>query len=310
MTHRISVLLVHWNTVSDLRECLQALRDYPFTEGEQEIVVVDNASTDGAAQMVRESFPEARLLENAANELYAHGVNQAAMAATGNLFLLLNPDAKIHAGTLDTLVAFLHSKTDAAAAAPRLVYESGETQSSVRGVPAPPALLGEFFLLSRLFPRSRWAAWRLPALDYDHENEAPQPMASCFLLRREAWEKVGGMDEAFPLYFNDADWCLRAYHAGYRIYYTPKAIVTHGYGGTTKTVRRAAVWESRRAMLRFLGKHYRVNTPAFPLWVLTILVTLDAWVRTGRWGQTLGKWGGDTTPDGLRRELERERRSV
>lgn len=310
MTHRVSVLLVHWNTAPDLRECLQALREHPFMGGEQEIIVVDNASTDGAAAMVRESFPEVVLIANPANELYAHGVNQAAGAATGDLLLLLNPDATVQAGTLDTLAAFVQTKPDAAAVAPRLVYQSGETQLSVRGVPFPDALLGEFLLLSRLFPRSRWAAWRLPAFDYERQSEAPQPMASCFLIRREAWEKVGGMDEAFPLYFNDADWCLRAYHAGYKIYYTPEARATHGYGGTTKRVRNAAVWESRRAMLRFLGKHYRDTTPAPTLWLLTALITLEAWARTGRWGQTLGKWGGDTTPDGLRGELERERRSV
>ena len=295
---------------------------FPYTGGEQEIIVVDNASTDGAAQTVREAFPDVRLIENDANELYAHGVNQAAGAATGNLLLLLNPDAKVRAGTLDMLRAFLETNPDAAAVAPRLVYESGETQASVRGVPTPTALFGEFLLLSRIFPQSRWAAWRLPAFDYNRAQEAPQPMASCFLIRREAWEKIGGMDEAFPLYFNDADWCLRAYHAGYRIYYTPEAVATHGYGGTTKRVRKAAVWESRRAMLRFLGKHYHPDTPpnslllgrtGTPWWemgLLTALITLEAWARTGRWGQTLGKWGGDTTPDGLRGELERERRSV
>ena len=303
----ISVLLVHWNTTPDLADCLQALREHPYTgAGGQEIIVVDNASTDGAAQMVRERFPEVRLLENAKNELYAHGVNQAAGLATGDLLLLLNPDATVQAGTLDTLAAFLESKPDAAAVAPKLVSENGETQASVRGVPTPTALVGEFLFLSCLFPKSQWASWRLPAFDYDNPGEAPQPMASCFLVRRDAWKKVGGMDEAFPLYFNDADWCLRAYQAGYRIYYTPDAVATHGYGGTTKTVRKAAVWESRRAMLRFLGKHYASGTPAF----LTALITLEAWARTGRWGQSLGKWGGITTPDGLRGELEREKRSV
>ena len=299
----LSALIVHWNTAPDLRACLQALRDHPYTGGTQEVIVVDNASADGAAAMVRAEFPEVRLLANPANELYARGVNQAADAATGDLFLLLNPDAAVRAGTLDTLAAFLESLPDAAAVAPRLVYESGETQRSVRGFPSPAALLGEFLLLSRLFPRSRWAAWRMPTFDYDKPGEAPQPMASCFLMRRDAWVKIGAMDERFPLYFNDADWCFRAQGAGYRIYYTPEAVCAHGYGGTTKRVRRAAVWESRRAMLRFLGKHYARSTPA----VLTALITLDAWRLTGRWGQSLGAWGGETTPDGLRRELERAR---
>ncbi len=271
---------------------------------------MDNASSDGAAGMVRELFPEALLIVNEANDLYARGVNQAAAAATGDLLLLLNPDARVGPGTLTMLVAFLHEHPDAAAVAPRLVHEDGTTQASVRGFPTPTALLGEFLLLSRLLKNSRkWAGWRMPWFDYDVSGEAPQPMASCFLIRRAAWDRVGAMDERFPLYFNDADWCLRAYNAGYRIYYTPDAVATHGYGGTTKRVRRAAVWESRRAMLRFLGKHYAVTVGVFILWLLQLFITLDAWARTGRWGQSLGKWGGETTPDDLRRELERERGS-
>lgn len=311
MPSLISVLLVHWNTKDDLRESLEALREHPYIRGTQEVIVADNASEDGAAEMMRELFPEVRLITNATNELYAHGVNQCADVAIGDLLLLLNPDAQVQAGTLDTLVAFLESKPDAAAVAPKLVHEDGKVQSSVRGFPSPVALLGEFLLLARVWKSSRtWAAWRMPWFDYNASGEAPQPMASCFLIRREAWQKVGTMDERFPLYFNDADWCLRAYNAGYRIYYTPDTAAKHGYGGTTKRVRRAAVWESRRAMLRFLGKHYAANTAAPLLWLLTIFITLDAWVRTGRWGQSLGKWGGETTPDSLRRELERERRSV
>lgn len=307
----LSVLLVHWNTRDDLRESLEALRDFPYSHGDQEVIVVDNASEDGAAQMVRESFPETRLLANPENELYAHGVNQCAAVATGDFLLLLNPDAQVGAGTLDTLASFLGSHPDAAAVAPKLVHENGTVQKSVRGFPTPVALLGEFLLLSRVWKGSKtWAGWRLPLFDYNSPGEAPQPMASCFLIRREAWQTVGAMDERFPLYFNDADWCLRAYNAGYRIYYTPDTAATHGYGGTTKTVRRAAVWESRRAMLRFLGKHYADKTAPVLLGLLTILITLDAWVRTKRWGQVLGKWGGETTPDGLRLELERERRSV
>ncbi|MBC7806852.1 MAG: glycosyltransferase family 2 protein [Akkermansiaceae bacterium] len=307
----LSVLLVHWNTKDDLRESLGALHRHRFSRGSQEVIVVDNASDDGAAEMVRESFPEVRLIANPANELYARGVNQCADAATGDVLLLLNPDAQVQAGTLDTLISFLDSKPDAAAVAPKLVHEDGKVQASVRGFPSPVALLGEFLLLSRVWKSSRtWASWRMPTFDYGVPGEAPQPMASCFLIRREAWQTVGAMDERFPLYFNDADWCLRAYAAGYRIYYTPDTAAKHGYGGTTKRVRRAAVWESRRAMLRFLGKHYAGKTAMPLLLLLTIFITLDAWTRTGRWGQSLGKWGGETTPDSLCRELERERRSV
>jgi len=303
----LSICIVHWKTRDDLRDCLIALKSFPFTQGEQEVIVVDNASADGTVEMVRADFPEVILIANKTNMLYAHGVNQCVAAAKGDLLLLLNPDAQVQAGTLDTLATFLMVHPDAAAVAPKLVYTNGGTQASVRGFPDPTALLGEFLLLSRVLKGSRTlAAWRMPWFDYEKTGEAPQPMASCFLIRRSAWSTVGPMDERFPLYFNDADWCLRAYQAGYKIYYTPEAVALHGYGGTTKRVRKVAVWESRRAMLRFLRKHYGTTTFAPTMALLTVFITLDAWARTGRWGTTLGSGGGETTPYSLHSELERE----
>jgi hypothetical protein len=113
------------------------------------------------------------------------------------------------------------------------------------------------------------------------------------------------MDERFPLYFNDVDWCWRCWQAGFEIRYTPAAVVRHGGGGTTRKVRIAAIWESHRALLRFYAKHYRERTPR-PLYALiTGLVVLGAWARTGRWGQPLGKEGGETTPEQLRQDMKR-----
>jgi GT2 family glycosyltransferase len=130
-------------------------------------------------------------------------------------------------------------------------------------------------------------------------------MTSCFLLTRAAYEKVGPMDERFPLYFNDVDWCLRAQNKGISIWYTPDAVAIHGYGGTTKKVRKAAIWESHRALLRLWSKHYRETTPRVLYVIMKALVTLGAWMRSGRWGKSLGKDGGETTPENLHRELER-----
>jgi GT2 family glycosyltransferase len=167
-------------------------------------------------------------------------------------------------------------------------------------------LLGAMTGWARLFPRSRLGAYRMSAFDYEHAGPAPQPMASCFLIARSAWEIVGAMDERFPLFFNDADWCLRAHRAGFTVWYTPEAAVRHGAGGTTRRVRKAAIWESHRALLRFYNKHYRADATPRPLYtLLTALITLGAWARTGRWGEPLGRNGGETTPESLHRELER-----
>ena len=330
---------------------LQSLREHPYTGGEQEVIVVDNASADGSAAMVATEFPEVVLIANAANENFARGTNQAVVQATGDLILLLNPDVQMSQGALDTMAAKFdsitmedrlmygiyllaqlkkdiknpsvrqaaetypnpHSEVSAngqgamnrkAAVVPRLLYPDGQTQASVRGFPEPWLLLWEIIGLARLFPRM-FGGYRSGNYNYESDGLAPQPMASCLLIRREVWDEAGPMDERFPLYFNDVDWCLRVRDSCHWILYTPDAAVTHGGGGTTKRVRKAATWESHRALLRFYDKHYRATTPR-PLYaLLTTLIIVGAWARTGRWGESLGRNGGETTPESLARDLER-----
>lgn len=303
----LSVCIVNWNTRDDLRECLLALAEHPFTRGMQEIIVVDNGSADGSAAMVRNEFPDAVLIANPDNESYARGTNEALSCVLGgDRLLLLNPDARVTAGALDHLSDTLDADPALAAVGARLIGDDGATQPSVRGFPAPWPLLWDILGLARLFPDSRvLASYRMPYFDYDRACDAPQPMASCFLIARKAFEAIGGMDERFPLYWNDVDWCLRAWDAGFRIAYTPDAVVIHSGGGTTRKVRRAAIWESHRALLRLYAKHYKAKTPSLLYILLMALITLGAWARTGRWGESLGRDGGETTPESLAREMER-----
>jgi len=176
---------------------------------------------------------------------------------------------------------------DAAGVAPRLIHPDGSLQRSIRGFPEPGALAWDLVGFSRLFPRSRaLGAYRQTFFDYAAPGPASQPMASCLLLTRKAVATVGPMDEGrFPLFFNDVDWCLRAWQNGFTLRYTPDATVVHGGGASTKQIRRSAVWESHRALLRFYEKHYGLGGAKG----LTVraLVTLGAWARTGNWGKSL-----------------------
>ena len=206
-------------------------------------------------------------------------------ASTGEYVLLLNPDARVTSGALDALIGFQETHPDAGVVAPKLVWPDGRPQASVRNHPTPENVLT--------------GRWTLPAKEASEPFRAAQPMASCLLIRRSAWEIVGPMDERFPLYFNDADWSLRAEKAGVETWLLPAATVIHDHGGTTGQVKQAALWESRRAWLRFNQKHF----PPHPYRaLLDLLVTLDAWRRTGRWFQSLGKNGGETTPEDWERQ--------
>ncbi|MGC4046026.1 MAG: glycosyltransferase family 2 protein [Armatimonas sp.] len=281
----LSVCIVHWNTTDDLLTCIEALQANLNTRGSQEIIVVDNASTDGAAERVCPLYPQVRWIQNATNRCFAEATNQAVAASTGELVTLLNPDARVTAGALDTLASFLE-RDDADIVAPKLIWPDGRVQPSVRNHPTPKnVLLG---------------AWTRPAPASDAPQQVAQPMASCLMFPRTVWEKVGPMDERFPLYFNDADWSLRADIEGLNTWYVPAAVVVHDHAGTTSKVKLPALWESRKAWLRFNKKHFP-NHPLRPL--LTAMITMDAWRRTGRWWEPLGKDGGETTPEDWHRAI-------
>lgn len=264
----LSILIVNWNTAPLLRQCLHALRAATASLGAVETIVVDNASRDGSADLVRREFPEVRLIANAANRNYAAGSNQALAIASGAWILLLNPDTVVGADALQRLIRFLDDHPRAGGVAPQLRHPDGRTQPSVRGFPTPRALFAEVSGLARLFPRWGWATYRA-APPLDRPSRVDQPMASCLLLRGEALRAVGGFDEAFPLFWNDVDLCLRLAAAGWEIWYEPRAVVIHYGGASTRQVRLSAIWASHRGLHRLLAKHYRKQLPG-PLYPLAV----------------------------------------
>lgn len=269
---KLSVIIVNWNTAALLRACLLSLRK-AVTElaGGAEVIVVDNASSDGSAAMVRGEFPEVRLIANDRNAGYAAGNNQGLRMAQGEAVLLLNPDTEVPAGALERLLNVLEAHPDVGAVAPRLIGPDGRPQASVRGFPAPGALLAECLGLAALFPRSRrLGSYRLRHWPLDDERDVDQPMMSCLLIRRQALDDVGLLDEAFPIFFNDVDWCYRARQRGWRIRFTPRVDVLHHGGASTSQVRRDMIRESGRSLERFYQKHYRGRLWA-PVYALALL---------------------------------------
>src|SRR5262249_10888165 len=174
-----------------------------------ELVVVDNASRDGSADLVAESASGARVLRNPENVGYARAVNRGIAASGGRHVLVLNPDCQVIPGAIETLARFLDDRRDAGIAAPRILNPDGTLEYSARAFPGPLTFLfNRYSLLTRLFPRNPFSR-RYLLTDWDHESERDVDWVSgaCMLVRREAVAKVGGMDEAFFMFNEDVDCC-------------------------------------------------------------------------------------------------------
>ena len=278
----LSVIIVNWNTRDLLRRCLLSLRRaFASSPLRSEVIVVDNASGDGSAEMVAGEFPEVCLVANRENLNYAAGSNQALRLATGEFLLLLNPDTEVPPGAPEVLIRLLREHREAAVAAPALIHSDGRVQPSVRGFPTPRALVGALTGLGRFFPGTEWDSYRV----HDHPDDRPssvdQPMTSAFLLRKAALDQVGPFDEGFPLFFNDVDLCFRLKAGGWQILYDPRIRVIHEGGASTRQVRPRAILHSHAGLRRFYDRYYRGRLfwPLYQAIVISILVA--GWLRAG-----------------------------
>jgi len=217
-----------------------------------EVIVVDNASTDGTPDLVRQKFPETRMIEQE-NRGFGAGNNAGMRAGSGRYFLLLNPDAWLMDGALEAMVAFADEHPEAAVVGPRLLNPDGTLQRSVRGYPSPWRIATEYFFLRKLAPRSH-ALNAFFGEQFDHESvrEAEYLFGACLLVRREAVDSVGGFDEEFFLMSEEVDWCYRFRQAGWKVLFFPGAEVTHVVGASLNPRQFKAIV---RGHLQFLRKH-------------------------------------------------------
>lgn len=250
----ISVVVPSWNTCALLRACLEGLER--AEKPECEVIVVDNGSDDGSADMVAERFPAATLIQNERNEGYAKACNQGIEASGGSYVLLLNSDAVVAGDALVLLHRFLEEHERYAAVAPRLVAPDGTTQKSLKRFPTLKTALFFATPLERWFPRSReLARYLMRDDDQESDRDVEQPPAACLLLRRKALGEVGVFDESLWLFYNDVDLSKRLAAAGWRTRYLADARVVHHEGASTsKLPFLVPIWQGDR--LRYYRKHH------------------------------------------------------
>jgi GT2 family glycosyltransferase len=198
--------------------------------------VVDNDSIDGSVEMVRKQFPEVKLMVNTENVGFSRANNQALKIATGEYQLLLNPDTIVEDDTFRKIVAFMDAHPDAGALGVKMMDGKGKfLPESKRGLPTPSVAFYKIFGLAKLFPKSkRFGRYHLGFLDKEQTHEVEVLSGAFMLLRKEALEKAGLLDEDFFMYGEDIDLSYRITKAGYKNYYYPEARIIHYKGESTK----------------------------------------------------------------------------
>lgn len=269
----VSVCIVSWNVAGDLRACLESLRAQ-HTPPSFEVIVADNASSDDTVPMVRADFPEVRLIVNDENLGFARATNQTLAAAHGRYLLMLNPDTILPPDALARLVEAADTRPEAGIVAPRLVYPDGSLQYSCRRFPTITAAIFRNTFLGRLFPHARSAECYVMA-DWDHDSLRTVDWASgaCLLIRREAYEQVGPLDESFIFGSEDVDYGLRMRQAGWQVLFTPATTVVHAVGRSSSQAVVPTIVRSHRGMFRLYAKHFARNP------ITRALVWLGVWLR-------------------------------
>ncbi len=278
----ISILTVSWNVRELLRQCLRSIRQQT-AEGKRqvEIIIVDNASSDGSVEMLRNEFPDTRVVANSENIGFTRGNNLALAMAHGRYLFLLNPDTQLRPNALETLTAYMDAHPRIGIVGPQLYYADGSLQSSRRRFPTLATAFLESTKLQQWFPQNRVLAryYMLDTRD-DETQEVDWINGSAMFVRREAYDQVGGFDEGFFMYSEELDWCYRIKQAGWKIIYLPAAQVTHYEGKSSEQVIAQRDIYFHSSKIRFFRK-YRGAIIAETLRAFLLLMFLYQIVEEG-----------------------------
>jgi GT2 family glycosyltransferase len=259
----LSVVVVTFDSENDVSACLESLRSC-VASLRTEVIVVDNGSSDGTwaalepwrAEDGRSAPFFVRALRNAENLGYTRAMNQALQQARGSYVLFLNPDTRIEPGALQALADYLDAHPEVGVVAPHLRNPDGSVQPSCRRFPRRRDLLIEMTGLPRLFPQWRSVnRWKMGDFDHQALRQVDQPQGACLLTRAEVLNSVGLLDERFPMFFSDVDWCRRVWQAGWKIVFYPDAKVVHRKGASVYRNRAAMIWSSHRSFYDYWQKY-------------------------------------------------------
>ena len=246
----LSIIIVNWNAKDLLLACLESIYQ-TCKEVAMEVFVIDNGSTDGSGEAVKERFPKVTLIQNQKNVGFAMANNQALRLSKGNYLLLLNPDTKAKEGSIEGLVSFMESSPEAGVVGAQLLNDDGSKQNSVANFPSLATELLNKSLLRWMFPK------RFPG----KETNSFEPIAvdsvigACMIVRRDAMKQVGLLDEGYFLFLEETDWCYRMKKAGWKVYHLPQAEIYHFQGKSAEKEKKRSRVEYYRSRYYFFKKN-------------------------------------------------------
>lgn len=275
----VSIIVVNWNTCDFLRACLKSV--YQQAIGVTfEVIVVDNASADGSAAMVESEFPQVKLIQNDTNKGFAAANNEGITIAKGRYVLLLNSDTVILNSAIDKTVSFADVHPKAGVVGCRVLNPDRTLQLTCFMFPSVLNMLLSATYLYKVFPRNRFfGRERMTWWNRNDEKEVDVVTGCFMLIRRQAIEQVGLMDERFFIYGEETDWCYRFKRAGWKVLFTPEAQTIHFGGQSSKQIAPKMALQLRGSILQFMHKHHswlEYKLACFLVWLFFVM-RIPAW---------------------------------
>jgi N-acetylglucosaminyl-diphospho-decaprenol L-rhamnosyltransferase len=275
----LSVVIVSYNTSDLLSNCLSSIEAWlEANSHSSEIIVIDNASTDGTSSMIRRRFPDIVLIENRKNAGFAAANNQGMRAARGRYIVLLNPDTTVIGDAFGQLASYLDTHPDVGLAGPRLIYPDGSVQPSRRRFPTRLTGYLESTILQEYWPDNRVVRrYYLTDRPDNRTQQVDWLVGACLMVRREAIESAGMLDERYFMYSEEVEWSYRLARCGWKIVYLPRATVVHHEGASSSqnVPQRQVYFDSSKVLL------YRQLHGKATAWSLHLFLLLTYLIRIG-----------------------------
>ncbi len=252
----LSIIIVCWNVRAELLNCLSSILANP-PACEYETIVIDNAGSDGTVDAVRRQFPAVKLIANDENRGFAAANNQGLESARGRYVFFLNPDTIFKNNSIDILLDYMEHNSDVGVCSPRLVFENGRIQKTVRRFPSYTGALHRhtFFKAFGIF-RSAYRKWLMKDFSYNKTAEVEQVIGAAMMVRKEVLDNVGPMDEKnFFMYYEEVDLCYRIRQAGWRVMFVSDAEIVHLAGRSSGQVPVEKTIMAMTSLLKFFKKH-------------------------------------------------------